>query len=165
MVTDNEALGRADFTPYSATIPSDPRLPDGGGGTLTGLFDPAINPAARNVVKNADAFGKQQQQWQGVDVSLDARLQSGLYLQGGVNIGKTMTDNGDIVDDVPESLASAVPIPCSRSTSATPRRRTNDRLWKGLAAYTLPWYGIGSAGLCKACLRDREPDGLTAPSL
>ena len=144
-VTDNEALGRADFTPYSATIPSDPRLPDGGGGTLTGLFDPAINPAARNVVKNADNFGTQQQQWQGVDVSLDARLQNGLYLQGGVNIGKTMTDNCDVVDDVPEALASGGPNTlqsinfCHAETPYQP-------LWKGLAAYTLPWYGIRVSG-------------------
>ena len=76
---------------------------------MTRLFDPNINPAARNVVKNADVFGKQQQQYNGLDVTVDARLQSGLYLQGGVNTGKIMTDNCDVVDDAPEALATGGP--------------------------------------------------------
>jgi hypothetical protein len=144
-VTDNEALSRTDFTQYSAAIPSDPRLPDGGGGTVTGLFDPNINPAARNVVKNADVFGKQQQQYNGLDVTVDARLQSGLYLQGGVNTGKIMTDNCDVVDDAPEALATTGPNTlqsidfCHVDTPYLTQ-------YKALAAYTLPWYGIRISG-------------------
>jgi hypothetical protein len=144
-VTDNEALARTDFTQYSATIPSDPRLPDGGGGTVTGLFDPNINPAARNVVKNADVFGKQQQQYNGLDFTVDARLQSGLYLQGGVNTGKIMTDNCDVVDDAPESLASGGPNTLQSKDIIhvdTPYLTQ----YKALASYTLPWYGIRLSG-------------------
>ena len=144
-VTDNEALARTDFTQYSATIPADPRLPDNGGGTLTGLFDPNINPAARNVVKNAADFGKQQQHWNGIDVTVDARLQSGLYLQGGVNTGKQMTDNCDVVDDVPESLASGGPNTL-QSINFCHVETPFLAMYKGLAAYTLPWYGIRVSG-------------------
>jgi len=144
-VTDNEALTRTDFTQYSATVPADPRLPNGGGGTVTGLFDPNINPAARNVVKNADQFGKQQQQYNGIDLSLDARFASGVYLQGGVNTGKTMTDNCDIVDDVPESLATGGP---NTLQSVNYCHVTTPFLtqYKALASYTLPWYGIRVSG-------------------
>ena len=137
--TDNEALGRTDFTQYSATIPTDPRLPNGGGGTVTGLFDPNINPPARNVVKPAETFGEQQQHWSGVDLNIDARLQSGLYLQGGVNVGKTMTDNCDVVDDVPEALTAQSLGFCHYETPYQP-------LYKALAAYTLPWYGVRVSG-------------------
>ena len=71
---------------------------------MTGLFDPNINPPARNVVKDASVYGKQQPHWDGVDLTVDARLRNGLFLQGGVSTGKTMTDNCEIVDDVPEAI-------------------------------------------------------------
>ena len=144
-VTDNEALARTDFTQYSAAIPNDPRLPDGGGGTLSGLFDPNINPAARNVVKPAGDFGKQQQHWNGIDVTVDARLQSGLYLQGGVNTGKQMTDNCDVVDDVPEALAATGPNTL-QSINFCHVETPFLAMYKGLASYTLPWYGIRVSG-------------------
>ena len=46
-------------------------------------------------MKNASDFGEQFQHWDGFDLSVDARLQGGLLLQGGVSAGKTMTDNCD----------------------------------------------------------------------
>ena len=110
-ITDNEALSRTDFTEYSATVPSTNTLAGtlpNAGGTVTGLFDPNINPAARNVVKDASVYGKQLAHWDGIDLNVDARLRNGLFLQGGVSTGKTMTDNCEIVDDAPEILRSAV---------------------------------------------------------
>jgi hypothetical protein len=136
--TDNEALARTDFTQYSATIPTDPRLPSSGG-TVTGLFDPNINPPARNVVKPAEDFGKQQQHWDGVDLTVDARLRNGLFLQGGVSTGKTMTDNCGIVDDTPEILAGQSLGFCRFESPYLPQ-------YKALASYTLPWYGIRVSG-------------------
>ena len=137
-VTDNEALAATDFTQYSVTIPTDSRLPGGGGGTLSGLFDQNINPAARNVVKDAGQFGKQQQQYTGFDLTIDARLQNGVYLQGGVNAGTTMTDNCDVVDEVPESLGGQSRDFCHMATPYLAQ-------YKALASYTLP-YGVRLSG-------------------
>jgi hypothetical protein len=137
--TDNEALGAADYTQYSATIPTDARLSGGGGGTLTGLFDPNSNPPSRNVVKEAGVFGKQLQHWDGVDITADARMRSGLIIQGGVSTGKTMTDNCDIVDDLPEVLGGQSAGFCHYESPFLPQ-------YKALASYTLPWYGIRVAG-------------------
>ncbi len=144
-ITDNEALSRTDFTEYSATVPSTPTLAGtlpNAGGTLTGLFDPNINPPARNVVKDASAYGKQLAHWDGIDLSVDARLRNGLFLQGGVSTGKTMTDNCEIVDDAPELLTAAGVVGsstyCHFETPFLPQ-------YKALATYTLP-YGIRVSG-------------------
>jgi hypothetical protein len=160
--TDNLALTRSDFTQYSATVPTTGGpagipLPSGSS-TISGLFDPNINlpsgcdPAnptqvaagfTCNVVFNADRYGTQQQHWDGVDFSMDARLQSGLTLQGGVSTGRTMTDNCDVVDDLPEALNVAGVIQssafCHFESPYLPQ-------YKALASYTLPWYGVRVSG-------------------
>jgi hypothetical protein len=147
-ITDNEALSASDFTQYAVTVPTDARLPNSGQ-QLNGFFDQNINPPARNVVKDADNFGKQQLHWNGVDVSLDARLRNGLFMQGGVSTGKTSFDNCEIAAQVPEVLngltgvsatAGLQPITfCHQETGFIPQ-------YKALASYTLPWYGIRVAG-------------------
>ena len=158
-VVDNEALNASDFTQYSVTIPTTTTkvgtLPNAGG-TISGLYDPNINPPTRNVVKDAAVFGKEQSHWNGFDVSIDARLRNGLLLQGGVSSGKTLFDNCEIVDDVPELLNIAVapagttaPIAAALSwSSASFCHQETPFLaqYKALASYGLPWYGIRVAG-------------------
>jgi hypothetical protein len=160
-VQDNEALGRNDFTEFSVTAPAN-TLPNGlslpnGGQTVTGLYDQNFIVAPRNVIKAADQFGEQFQHWDGFDISLDARLRNGLFLQGGISSGKAMTDNCQIVDDVPEALtygaiptgiqppvATAPPPGPPVSTPAAYCHQETPYLaqYKAAASYNLPWYGI-----------------------
>ena len=160
-VVDNEALGPADFTAYSLTLPgTDARLP-GAGQTLAGLYDQNAIVAPRNVIKDAAQFGRQRQHWDGIDFTVNARLQNGLLLQGGVSTGKTMTDNCDIVDDVPEALqappppgappAGIQPLVATPGAGAwTPKQFCHQETpylpqYKGLASYTFP-YGVRVSG-------------------
>ena len=57
-VTDNELVSRSDYTFYSATVPSDSRLPNSGQ-VISGI--PDLNPdklgLSRNVVKDDSQFG------------------------------------------------------------------------------------------------------------
>jgi hypothetical protein len=109
-VTDNRAVTAADFTGYSvaaptafagATIP----LPDGAAGRTTeGFYD--VNPNRFGQVSNyitlARKFGEQYAKWNGVDVTVNARLENGLVLQGGMSTGSQTTDNCELRAALPE---------------------------------------------------------------
>ena len=136
-----KALGSNDFTQYSVTASNDPRLPNANQ-PVTGLFDQNAIVTPRNVVKDASAYGAQLNHWDGFDVNMDARMRNGLYLQGGVSSGRTMTDNCAIASQVPEVLTVAgVTTPVSFCHQETPYQP----LYKGLASYTFPW-GIRVSG-------------------
>jgi hypothetical protein len=98
LAIDNRANTAADFDPFSITAPVDPRLPDSGGYEITGLYN--LNPAKVGQVDNyttfASDFGKQIEHWNGVDLGVNARLQRGIMLQGGVSTGRTTTDNCEV---------------------------------------------------------------------
>src|SRR5688572_9251524 len=89
-VTDDLSLAASDFQTFSMIVPSDPRLPGGGGNRLEGLV--ALNQSAfgRPLLANNTldrTYGSQKEHWNGFDVTLDARLQNGLSLQLGTSTG------------------------------------------------------------------------------
>ena len=107
IVTDNRAIGAADFDRFSITVPSDPRLPGGGGYQVSGLYDlkPAsFGRAADNYHTHAKNYGEQIERWHGVDVNLSYRPQNGVLLQGGLSSGSTLTDICEVAEKIPEML-------------------------------------------------------------
>ena len=139
-VEDNRAVAAGDYDEFSVTVPSDPRLPDGGGSTIT-LVD--INPGAfgrlpDNITTNADAFGGESQTWNGLDVTIDARLQ-GILLQGGLSTGTTSADYCALRTQAPETIAGragdgdTVPVEfCNTSTNWLTQLKL-------LGSYTFPY--------------------------
>jgi hypothetical protein len=116
-VVDNLALSPADFNYFNYTVPMDPRLPGGGGNTVTGFasIKPTVGgfgfptpgtgyAANQNVIKLSDDIGNQIEHWNGVDVNFNARLSNGFFAQGGFSTGRTSTNNCDIVAKLPETL-------------------------------------------------------------
>jgi hypothetical protein len=103
LTTDNRAISNADFDPFSITAPVDSRLPDGGGYPITDLYN--LNPTKVGQVDNyttfASDFGKRTEHWNGVDIGVNARLQRGILLQGGVSTGRTTTDTCEVLPDNP----------------------------------------------------------------
>jgi hypothetical protein len=138
VVTDNRALTPADFDRFSITAPRDPRLPDGGGYVVSGLYD--INPSkfgipAQNFVTLASEFGKQIEHWNGVDVNVNARLEGGLMFQGGFSTGRTSTDNCDVV----VKLDNPSPLYCHVDTAFLTQV-------KALGAYLIPRLDVQVSG-------------------
>ncbi|MBI4263526.1 MAG: TonB-dependent receptor, partial [Acidobacteria bacterium] len=107
-VTDNLAVSPSDYSRFSVTAATDPRLPGGGGQVISDLYN--LNPDKVGFVDDfvtlASNYGKQTQHWNGFDVSLAHRGIQGLRLQGGFSTGKQMEDNCDVVakTDNPSTL-------------------------------------------------------------
>jgi hypothetical protein len=118
-VTDNLAVGPGDFTPFSITAPSDPRLPGGGGYTVSGLYNvvPAkFGQTSNNITWSSD-FGKQYQHYNGMLLNVSARLAQGLAFQGGINSGKTVQDNCAVRAQLPELTLVAGTSPAVSPTN------------------------------------------------
>jgi hypothetical protein len=95
--TDNTLVAASDFTPFSITAPADSRLPNGGNYTVSGLFNQAIKfGQTSNNITDAANFGKQYQSYNGFLVNFSARAAQGLTVQGGINTGRTVTDNCEV---------------------------------------------------------------------
>jgi hypothetical protein len=144
----------ADYQRFNINVPSDSRLPDGGGYALTG-FDLIAAASARSpsyLVTLSNNYGKMTEHFDGVNVGVQARLENGLLLQGGVGPGRVVTNDCDIVDDLPEMLHTAAGNPTrSTATAARPLERCEQNNgWRtgvnGLASYTIPKIDVQISG-------------------
>jgi hypothetical protein len=143
-VVDDRAVTASDFDRFTFAVPTDSRLPNSGA-TLTGFdLKPTISPTQQLYVTRASNFGDMTEKFDAINVSMQARLQNGMMVQGGFGPGRQVTDDCDIVDDVPELLQAAVLVP-SRSglTTARPLERCHENNgWRtgvsGFASYTIP---------------------------
>jgi len=130
-VIDNLAVTAADYDTFSVTAPLDPRLPDGGGYVITGLYNvkPDKTGQTNSFTTWASNFGSQTSMYNGVLVNVSARMLNGLTVQGGVNSGKTVLDNCEIQAQLPE--IGALDPYCHNDPGFVTRLT-------GLAAYTVP---------------------------
>jgi hypothetical protein len=135
-VTDNLSIEPGDYDEYCVTAPVDVRLPGGGGQPICGLFD--LNPLkvgqVNRVGTGANKFGNQYERWNGVDLTVNARLPQ-VLLQGGVSTGTTMDDNCEIVAKVPEAALVGLGNGQRFCHNETPYLTQ----LKFLGAYTMPW--------------------------
>jgi len=171
LTTDSRAYAASDFDTFSIPAPVDPRLPEGGGYVLSGLYN--LNPARfgvnpNNFVTAASNYGKQIEHWNGMDFIANARLRQGLLLQGGVSTGRTSTDNCAIQTQLPELIAT--------TTTATPLSYCHVNTpfllqGKGFGSYTIPKWNVQVSGSFQSipgplvAANYNAPNALVVPSL
>jgi len=146
--TRNRAIGPGDFDTYCVTAPVDTRLPGGGGYQICDLWD--IKPAQfltppDNIVVQADSVGTASEVYNGVDVTINARLPNHILLQGGLNSGRTAINHCDIVAQAvvpgnPSNTSAGALItangnPSQRFCEVTPKFLTQVKLQ---GSYPLP---------------------------
>jgi hypothetical protein len=85
LITKNLAVNPSDYDPYCITAPLDARLPQGGGSQICGFYD--INPAkfgkVDNLVTFAKNYGKLTDVYDGLDLTVNARLPRGARSRAG----------------------------------------------------------------------------------
>ena len=138
-VEDNQLVTAADFDTFSIVAPTDARLPNGGGHTISNLFNVKPESFGQEQAFHtlASNFGKQTQHWNGVDVSVNARLQNGLRVQGGVSTGRGSTNTCEIREALPET-ALTNPF-CDLQEPLLTQ-------FKALATYTIPGIDVLLSG-------------------
>ena len=118
-VTDNLVTTPADFDPFCVTAPVDPELPNGGGDQQCGFYN--IRPdkfgQVDNLIVRATDFGERTEVFNGIDVTVNARL-AGAQFGGGLSTGRT-GDNDCVLIDTPQAIRSGycnVDTPLSSNT-------------------------------------------------
>jgi len=101
--TVNRAWTPADFDTFSYNVPQDSRLPGGGGYALTfrDIKAGAYTRAADNFLTFSDNLGGAYNKFNGVDLTVNARLRS-VTLQGGTSSGNVIEDSCGVVANHPE---------------------------------------------------------------
>jgi hypothetical protein len=143
---DDQSVGPTDYSRFTITTPTDPRLPGGGGYTLTGFdLTPAGNATAQNIlVTRAQNFGNQSEMYNGVNLAVRGRLKNSLLVQGGIGTGRVVTDDCEIVAALPETLHqflgqdSRTFVFAARPLEQCHRNNGFRTSVQGLASYTIP---------------------------
>ena len=135
-----------DWVSYNVTVPSDPRLPDGGGYPLT-IFVANTTAAARNFLTRESTYGdggkERESFYDGVNFNVNARLRNGLFLSMGTQTGRRIDDRCHVIGNYGAS-------PDLRDCREIDPWETTIR---GLGSYTIPKVDV----LVSATLRSQPP--------
>jgi hypothetical protein len=135
-VTDNLEVMPADHSPYCIIAPVDPRLPGGGGYQVCGLYDvaPAKFGQVQNLVTQSSHYygaeaevtcesGPSTSVRRGTcgtsdffNVTVNARIGSGIQLGGGLDTGRTTFDSCFVVDSPQQLLNCHTEVPFKAQT-------------------------------------------------
>ena len=134
-VTDNLNRNPSDYQEWVITAPRDSRLP-GGGGYPIRMFtvtQAASAIAAQNYITFETDFGdKRTNYWHGVDMTLNARLRNGLFLQIGTTSGREVEDYCATEARIGHATGDAPDVRNCRQVD--PWQTT----LRGLSSYTIP---------------------------
>jgi hypothetical protein len=116
----------ADYQAYTIVAPSNSNLPGGGSQQIT-VYN--LNPAKRGIVNNVMTFSDANSRvYNGVEVSVNARLGRGGFIFGGITTERSATNNcTDLANSNPNNL---------RFCDQTPPFQS---LYKASIGYTIPW--------------------------
>jgi hypothetical protein len=152
---ENVAVTPEDFDYYTFVAPADPRLPNGGGYPVPGMYDvkQAKFGQVTSLTSQSSNFGEQTEIYNGFDFLINARFPFGL-VSGGLNIGRQIFNNCSVRlarPNVTQATNTAAVfgqptnagILASNEWPLTDAYCDGDRPWdeqvKFQAAFNLPW--------------------------
>ena len=131
-------VSSANYDEYCVTAPTDTRLGRASGSEICGLYDIGAAAFGRSftTISNSTDFGNQTEVFNGFDVTLDARFDNGASLGGGLNGGRTTTDNCEIKPDSPDRRFCHQTRPIASNLEV-----------KLNGVYPLPWWGLQASAV------------------
>jgi hypothetical protein len=133
--TDNRAINPENFDTYTLTVPTDSRLPNSGETLSYALVNPSVFGRQDNYLTRASDYGDVTAYWQGVELTVNARTNNGLTLQGGFTTGAGTRDNCEVTAKLPELL---IVFGAQQPISSCHVEEPYSWAWRGLATYTVP---------------------------
>jgi hypothetical protein len=108
-VTHNLVVSPSDLGAFTLRVPSDPRLPGGGGYSVGPIYDlnPSVFGRSNLLIEPTDKVGNDTRVFNGVDVTFNVRGTHGFTFSGGTSTGKVVNDYCDIRAKVPEATIGA----------------------------------------------------------
>jgi hypothetical protein len=136
-VINNLDVTPADYSPYCITAPPDPRLPQGGGYQVCGLYDlsPAKFGQVDNVVQSQNTFGERSIVTDFFNVGFESHF-GARQVGASVDTGRSVQDNCFVVNSPQQLLFCHVVTPFKAQT-----------LLKAHATYPLPGNFVASGVL------------------
>jgi hypothetical protein len=139
-INDNLAINPSDVSTFYLTVPSDPRLPGGGGYRVGPLYNvnPNVFGQSNGLIESATKVGDDTRTFNGVDVTFNVRAAHGVTFSGGTGTGKVVNDWCAVRAAVPENFLLN---PYCRVESPVLTS------FNGLAAYTIPKVDVLISGV------------------
>jgi hypothetical protein len=116
-------------------VPQDARLPNSGEQISYALLKPSAFGLQDNYLTRASDYGDVTAYWQGIELTVNARTNNGLTLQGGVTAGGGTRDNCEVTAKLPELL---IVLGTQQAISSCHVEEPWLAAWRGLATYTVP---------------------------
>lgn len=138
---DSQNVTPVDFDPFCVTLPDNPLMPNAGQ-LLCGLYN--ITPTkfgqdATNLVTNV-VKGNYSDVFSGIDLTINARLGRGAFLQGGLSSGHQVTTSCDPIDSPSTSISVVPQPPGSTASGLTNRPFSSTEFCKVTPPFWLPQY-------------------------
>jgi hypothetical protein len=131
------------------TVPTDSRLPNSGETISFPLLKSAAFGRQDNFLTLASDYGDVSAYWQGLELTVNARPNNGLTLQGGFTTGAGTRDNCEVTAAQPELLVmnpGNVIMPLSSCHVEEPWLWA----WRGLINYTVPKIDVQVSGILRS---------------
>lgn len=130
LVTDNLAVTPNDFDPYCITAPTDSRLKMSGKQLCGYDIKPSKFGLNDSVITSASKYGNRTQVYNGVDLTMNARLKQGAQFSGGLSVGRTV-ENSCLTVDYPQDDKTGFGTNIIRAST--------DPIVQGYCKSTPPW--------------------------
>ena len=140
-------VAAADFDTFTMTVPTDSRLPNSGQPISYALLNPSAFGRQDNYLTRASDYGDVTAYWQGVELTVNARTNGGLTLQGGFTTGAGTRDNCEVTAKVPELL---IVLGVQQAISSCHVEEPWLAAWRGLANYTVPKIDVQVSGILRS---------------